>query len=108
MRRILFIINPGASGGQGEATWNRFQSLWPDAIDPEDVIITEGPGHAREIAASAAGYDTLATVGGDGTTNETMNGIMERDGSPQACLSSQPAPATTSRAPWACSRSKRP
>jgi diacylglycerol kinase (ATP) len=82
MRRILFIINPGASGGQGEVTWNRFQSLWTDTIDSADVIITEGPGHAREIAASAVGYDTLATVGGDGTTNEIMNGIMERDGSP--------------------------
>jgi YegS/Rv2252/BmrU family lipid kinase len=82
MRRILFIIKPGASGGQGEVTWNRFQSLWPDTIDPQDVIITEGPGHAREVAASAAGYDTLATVGGDGTVNEIMNGIMERDGSP--------------------------
>jgi len=80
MRRVLYIINPGASGGQGEVTWKRFQSVWSEAIDPADVTITEGPGHASEIAESAVGYDTLVTIGGDGTTNEIMNGIMERDG----------------------------
>jgi YegS/Rv2252/BmrU family lipid kinase len=84
MRKILFIINPGASGGQGEVTWNRFRSQWPDDIVPEDVIVTDYPGHAREIASSVNGYDTLATVGGDGTVNEIVNGIMEREGSRQS------------------------
>ena len=41
MGRNLFIVNPGASGGQGEVAWNRFTDLWPDAIDPEDVRVTE-------------------------------------------------------------------
>jgi len=82
MRRILFIINPGASGGQGEVIWNKLQSLWPDGIDPNDVIITEYPSHAREIATSAVDYDTVAIIGGDGTVNEIINGIMDHEGSP--------------------------
>ena len=80
MGRNLFIVNPGASGGQGEVAWNRFTDLWPDAIDPEDVRVTEGPGHAREIAASADGYEILTAVGGDGSVNEIFNGVMKKDG----------------------------
>jgi diacylglycerol kinase family enzyme len=81
MRKILFIINPGASGGQGELVWEKFRSMWPDNIDPGDVKISSAPGHAREIAASTEGYDILATVGGDGTISEIINGIMDRAGS---------------------------
>jgi len=90
MGKTLFIVNPGASGGQGEVAWNRFRNLWPDAIDPEDVRITNGPGHAGEMAASADGYDILATVGGDGSVNEILNGIMKRDGD-HPCLAIIPA-----------------
>jgi diacylglycerol kinase family enzyme len=81
VRRILFILNPLAAGGQGEITWNRFRSLWPEEIDPADVVTTAAPGHATQIAASASAYDVLASVGGDGTINEITNGIMDRDGS---------------------------
>jgi YegS/Rv2252/BmrU family lipid kinase len=80
MGKNLFIVNPGASGGQGEIAWNRFREMWPDTIDPEDVRFTDGPGHATEIAASADGYDILTTIGGDGSVNEIFNGVMKRDG----------------------------
>lgn len=80
MGRNLFIINPGASGGQGEVAWNQFRDLWPHAINPEDVRVTEGPGHANQIAASAEDYDILTAVGGDGSVNEIFNGVMRREG----------------------------
>ena len=80
MGRNLFIVNPGASGGQGEIAWNRFRKMWPEEIDPADIRVTEGPGHANKIAASADGYDILTAVGGDGSVNEIFNGVMKRDG----------------------------
>ena len=80
MGRNLFIVNPGASGGQGKVAWTRFCDLWPDSIDPKDVRVTEGPGHARQIAASVEDYDILTAVGGDGSVNEIFNGVMKRAG----------------------------
>jgi YegS/Rv2252/BmrU family lipid kinase len=80
MGKNLFIVNPGAAGGQGEIAWNRFRKLWPGSIEPKDVRITERPGHASEIATSTDGYDILTVVGGDGTVNEVFNGVMKWDG----------------------------
>jgi YegS/Rv2252/BmrU family lipid kinase len=76
MNKILYVINPAGHGGAGINVWKQVQSTWPDQINPEDVHFTSCQGHAREIAASAQGYDILAAVGGDGTVGEVMSGIM--------------------------------
>lgn len=80
MGSVLYIINPAGHGGVGMKVWEEFKSLWPKPIDSEDVIVTERPGHAREIAAARSDYEILAAVGGDGTVGEVMSGIMERRG----------------------------
>ena len=80
MKDVLYIINPAGQGGAGIRAWRRFKSIWPDQIDPKDVIVTEKPGHAREIAASMSDYNILAAVGGDGTVKEVMSGVMQRQG----------------------------
>jgi len=80
MSHILFIINPAVHGGMGMKVWEKFTSLWPDPIDSADVIVTESPGHAKEVAAAQSDYAILAVVGGDGTVGEVMSGIMERQG----------------------------
>jgi YegS/Rv2252/BmrU family lipid kinase len=43
-----------------------------------DLVRTERPGHAIDLAhqASAAGYGCAVSVGGDGTANEVLNGLM--------------------------------
>ena len=43
-----------------------------------DVLITRKKAHAIELAANAvsAGYTHLIAVGGDGTLNEVVNGMM--------------------------------
>ena len=56
MSHILFIINPAGHGGLGMKVWNEFKSLWPDPIDSANVIVTERPGHAREIAAAQSDH----------------------------------------------------
>jgi YegS/Rv2252/BmrU family lipid kinase len=42
------------------------------------VAVTEGPGHARDLARSAAlrGVEVVVAVGGDGTMNEVAQGLL--------------------------------
>lgn len=44
-----------------------------------DMVYTEWPGHASELAQSASqnGYAVVVAVGGDGTANEVLNGLMQ-------------------------------
>lgn len=80
MNNTLYVINPAGHGGAGAKAWAAFRKSWSDPIDPEHVIFTEHPGHAREIAASVKGYDTIAAVGGDGTVGDISSGILDREG----------------------------
>jgi diacylglycerol kinase (ATP) len=43
------------------------------------IVMTEYPGHAIELARQAAlgGADIVVAVGGDGTSNEVLNGLMQ-------------------------------
>ncbi len=38
--------------------------------------VAEYPGHARELAATARSADTVIVVGGDGTLNDVVNGLL--------------------------------
>jgi diacylglycerol kinase family enzyme len=76
VRRLLLVANPNAKDVTGARR---------DAIALElasgfdvDVATTERPGHAVELAreAGAGGVDILAVLGGDGTINEAVNGLV--------------------------------
>lgn len=85
----LYIVNPAAFGGRGGEAWKHFRDQHP-GLPGEDQVITTGPGHAREIAASAKDRRILAAVGGDGTVGEMISGIMERP-EPRPALAVIPA-----------------
>ncbi len=75
----LLIVNPVAGDGRALhlEPWLRRRL---DATAPAARLVeTEAPDHAREIAlhAAAAGHDRVVAVGGDGTVQEIVNGIME-------------------------------
>ena len=77
--RTLIIANPAAQEGEGErigGELHRFLTLYLDDDGPFDLVYTEAPGHAVELAAGAAGYDTVLSLGGDGAIHEVANGLM--------------------------------
>ncbi len=76
---ILLIINPNASKGRGKKKAKEIQSLFRTMGRECTVAYTRAPGHAESLAKRGAlyGYDTIVAAGGDGTVNETVNGIMK-------------------------------
>lgn len=74
--RALFIVNP-----QATATTRRTRDVIARAFASDlrlEVAHTEYRDHARALAARATeeGYDLVLTLGGDGTVNEVVNGIL--------------------------------
>lgn len=77
MPRYKIIVNPVAGRGSGELSIpSIIHSLKAQALDYE-LVRTESPWHAAEIArqASREGFDVVVAAGGDGTANEVLNGL---------------------------------
>ena len=72
--RGLLIVNPRATTTADGAAEKVIRSL--AGVVDLDVEHTRHRGHARELAAAAAGADLVLVVGGDGALNEAVNGLM--------------------------------
>jgi diacylglycerol kinase (ATP) len=75
---VLIIVNPASDNGATRRYWQRAQAAFErDGLDTTTVL-TEAPGHAVELAAGAAasGHEVVQYVGGDGTANEVVNGLL--------------------------------
>lgn len=84
-RRALVIVNPFAT-----AVTERLRNLVVYALAARyevEAVETRARGHATELARQAAddGYDIVIAFGGDGTVNETANGLAG-SGTPLSCL----------------------
>jgi len=65
------IVNPFASRVTEELV-RRVEEL----VEPAETLLTEGRGHAGELARSARG-DAIHVLGGDGLANEVLNGLEQ-------------------------------
>ena len=76
--RILLIANPVAHSGRGLAGAQQMERLlvrtFPDSHF--SVRLTQAPGDATKLAASAHDVDTVLALGGDGVIHEVVNGLM--------------------------------
>jgi diacylglycerol kinase family enzyme len=74
--RALLVVNPKAT-----ATTARARDVLAHALASEtklDVVHTTARGHAVELARQAGvdGLDLVVALGGDGTVNEVVNGLL--------------------------------
>ncbi len=74
----IVIANENANWGAGRGKIRRATDFLHRQGFPFSLGTTERPGHARELAAAAAaqGIDTVIVMGGDGTINEVVNGLV--------------------------------
>ena len=79
MSYAQLIVNPVAGAGRTAKKWPYIKSLLENIGLRFEHDLTEAPGHAIELAKSAAkkGYELVVTVGGDGTINEVVNGLYD-------------------------------
>lgn len=78
MPRTRVIVNPVAGGGSSAKRWERIEPTLRQAGLEFDAVFTDRPGDACELAGLATheAFDLIVAVGGDGTVNEVLNGIM--------------------------------
>lgn len=79
----LFIINPTAGKGKALEYKDIIEEYFKDKDEKYDIKITDRPGHAVDIVRD---YDyseecNVYSIGGDGTLNEVINGIINKDAS---------------------------
>jgi diacylglycerol kinase (ATP) len=82
--RTKVVVNPVASGGKAGRQWPQLRQLFVQGGLEFDFELTQYQGHATEIARKAldAGFRHLISLGGDGTVNEIVNGMMVDGQSP--------------------------
>jgi diacylglycerol kinase (ATP) len=75
---VVFVVNPASGNGAAGKTWARTRELAAAKGLDGDALVTEGPDHAVELARRAAtsGAGLVVVVGGDGTVNEVVNGLV--------------------------------
>ena len=80
------IVNPSARSGKGKEIWKKLEKKFKEKGLDYEAHFTEGPGHATKLAKSltekksdAQSNDPIKLVilGGDGTLNESINGIQD-------------------------------
>ncbi|HJW84440.1 MAG TPA: diacylglycerol kinase family protein [Anaerolineae bacterium] len=81
MPATFVIVNPASGGGKTGQRWRGLDARMRAEGAQYDVEFTREPGHAEQLArqAALAGVPTLLIVGGDGTLNEVVNGLIQDD-----------------------------
>jgi len=80
--RTQLIINPASARGNMARRYPQIEQILRAENFSFDAVFTERRGHATDLARAAvnAGYDLIVAVGGDGTLNEVVNGMVTQDG----------------------------
>lgn len=77
--QTVFIVNPISGRGAGKIAAGELQNLAANAGLEHKIVLTEAIGHAIRLAreAAEAGAGVVVAVGGDGTANEVLNGLVQ-------------------------------
>jgi diacylglycerol kinase (ATP) len=90
MLKYKIIINPSAGKGAALKSVPTIEHRLNALKLNYDIVLTERPGHAVDLAYQAVKdkYDVVVSGGGDGTSNEVINGLMRarQEGSDQVTM----------------------
>lgn len=82
LQRTTFILNPrsGVLGGK-RSIIRQIDRIWGDADRSYRILVTTRPGEGTRLASAEAerGCDLIVAVGGDGTLNEIVRGVLGSD-----------------------------
>ncbi len=77
MKSMLFIVNPNAGQKRVKRYLSDILAIFNQGGYRVEVYITAGQGDAIEVVRTRApGKDLVVCAGGDGTFNETVNGML--------------------------------
>jgi diacylglycerol kinase (ATP) len=78
MTKYMVVLNPISGRGSGKRQSTTIKETLENLGVEFTLIQTEKPWHAAELAQQAVeeGYDVVVAAGGDGTSNEVLNGLM--------------------------------
>ncbi len=84
----FIIVNPTAGNNQVERDWPKIQAQLDARSWSYLAVKTTGSGHATQLAKEAIekGYPKIIAVGGDGTNNEVINGILLQKAIPSTAV----------------------
>ncbi|MDP9270477.1 MAG: acylglycerol kinase family protein, partial [Chloroflexota bacterium] len=75
---LRFVAHAGAGRGAFRKAWPPLAEALSERHLDHEVALTEGAGHAAELARQAVkeGARLIVGVGGDGTLHEIVNGVL--------------------------------
>lgn len=78
MKKILLVLNPRAGQRKANRVLPEIIRIFADAGYRCGTYVTAAPGDAmRHVAAYAHEFDRVVCIGGDGTLNETIAGMLQ-------------------------------
>ncbi len=79
----VFLVNPASDNGLTGKRWPELAHRAAGLGLAGETLFSERPGHLIELAerASRDGAELVVAVGGDGTVNEAVNGLLRAGGS---------------------------
>ena len=88
MQKIMVIINPTSGGEKALDYKEKLENKAKKYFEQVDTRITQKAQDATNFAeeASREHYDAVLVFGGDGTVNEVISGIAERDYVPKLAI----------------------
>lgn len=80
--KAKLIVNPASGGETGLDHLPAMNARLRETLPSLDIVITTGEGDAMDAGRRAVleGYDRIFVAGGDGTLNETLNGLAAVEG----------------------------
>src|SRR3989442_9207475 len=75
---VVFLVNPASDNGATGKRWPELAHRAAGLGLEGETLFSERPGHLIELAERAArdGAGVVVAVGGDGTLNEVVNGLV--------------------------------